>query len=75
MSQYFSTSMAPSTLNNASLVAVLPQVTQNFGFLPTSSMDLNDEKTLFIPLFHPSVDPTILFATKNPRFLLMIPYS
>ena len=65
MSQYFSMSIAPSTLNNASLVAVLPQVTQNLGFLPTSSKDLNDEKTFSILLLHSCnafVSQTYLFS-------------
>ena len=57
VSQYFSKMTAPSTLNNASFVATLPQVTQNFGFLPTSSKDLSDEKTFFsILLFHSCKD-------------------
>jgi hypothetical protein len=57
VSQYFSKRTAPSTLNNASFVATLPQVTQNFGFLPTSSKDLSDEKTFFsILLLHSSKD-------------------
>jgi hypothetical protein len=80
MSQYFSTREAPSTLNNASLVAVLPQLTQNFGFLPTSSKDRSDERTFF-PFYCFTtakillVESTFLVATINPRFLLMIPYS
>ena len=43
-SQYFSISIAPSTLNNASWVAMFPQFTQNFAFPPTSSNDLSKEK-------------------------------
>jgi hypothetical protein len=65
VSQYFSTSTAPSTLNNASLVATLPQLTQNFGFLPTSSKDLNNEKTFFILSPHSCkvfVSQTYLFS-------------
>src|SRR5687767_3189573 len=57
VSQYFSMTLAPSTLNNASFVAMLPQLTQNFGFLPASSKDLSDEKTFFsILLFHSCKD-------------------
>jgi hypothetical protein len=57
VSQYFSIIIASPTSNNASLVAVLPQVTQNFGFLPTSLKDLSDEKTFFsILLLDPGKD-------------------
>src|ERR687893_1328 len=66
VSQYFSKRTAPSTLNNASLVATLPQVIQNFGFLPTSSKDLSDEKTFFSILLFQScnvfVSRTNLFS-------------
>jgi hypothetical protein len=44
-SQYFSKSIAPLTSNNISLVALLPQLTQNFGFSLTLTKDLDDEKT------------------------------
>jgi hypothetical protein len=75
VSQYFSISTAPSTLNNASLVAMLPQLTQNFGFLPTSTNDLSNEKTLSICYFIPakviSVEPIILVATVGSEFFLM----
>ena len=49
VSQYFSTNIAPSpTANNASLVALLPQVMQNFS-LPLSSVnDFNIENTFSI---------------------------
>jgi hypothetical protein len=78
VSQYFSISTAPSTLNNASLVAMLPQLTQNFG-LPTSTNDLSNEKTLSICYFIPakviSVEPMILVATVGSEFFLMTKYS
>ena len=45
ISQYFSKTIAPPTSNNISLVAMLPQVTQNFGFSLTLTKDLDDEKT------------------------------
>ena len=56
VSQYFSMSVAPSTLNNASWVAMLPQLTQNFALPPTSTNDLNNEKIFSILLFHPCKD-------------------
>ena len=43
-SQYFSIMVAPSTVNIASWVAVLPQLTQYFVFPPTSTNALIDEK-------------------------------
>ena len=53
VSQYFSMSIAPSpTVNNASWVALLPQVTQNFVFPPSSTNDLSVENILSILLFH-----------------------
>jgi hypothetical protein len=55
VSQYFSISTAPSALNNASRVAVRPQLMQNFGFLLTSLKDLNVEKTFSILLFLPFI--------------------
>ena len=48
VSQYFSISIAPSTLNNASWVAILPQLMQNFDFLPLSTNVLIDEKVFSI---------------------------
>ena len=56
VSQYFSMSVAPSTLNNASWVAMLPQLTQNFDFPPTSTNALSNENTFSILLFHPCKD-------------------
>ena len=56
VSQYFSMSVAPSTLNNASWVAMLPQLTQNFALPPTSTNDLINEKIFSILLFHPCKD-------------------
>jgi hypothetical protein len=44
VSQYFSMSIAPSTSNNASLVALLPHFRQNFDFPSTSSSGFSDEK-------------------------------
>jgi hypothetical protein len=61
-SQYFSMSIAPSTSNNASLVAMSPQLTQNFGFLPASTKDLNDEKTFSILYFTCSRLSTVLLV-------------
>jgi hypothetical protein len=67
VSEYFSISTASSTLNNASLVTMLPQLTQNFGFLPTSTNELSNEKTLsncyLIPPKILSVEPMVLVAT------------
>lgn len=52
-SQYFSMTIAPSTLNNASFVAMLPQLTQNFPFLPTSSKTLAMKKLFFHSIVSP----------------------
>jgi hypothetical protein len=71
-SQYFSMTIAPSTLNNASFVAMLPQLTQNFPFLPTSSKDLSNEKTFFP--FYCFTLAAVLVATIS-EFLLIPPYS
>jgi hypothetical protein len=58
---------------------MLPQLTQNFGFLPTSTNDLSNEKTLSICYFIPakiiSVEPMILVATVGSEFFLMTTYS
>ena len=56
VSQYFSMSVAPSTLNNASWVAMLPQLMQNFALPLTSTNDLNNEKIFSILLLHPCKD-------------------
>ena len=82
VSQYFSTNIAPSpTANNASLVALLPQVMQNFS-LPLSSVnDFNIENTFSIYCFTPKTSlivftgntAVILFAvTMNFAFLSII---
>ena len=82
VSQYFSTNIAPSpTANNASLVALLPQVMQNFS-LPLSSVnDFNIENTFSIYCFTPKNSlivftgntAVILFAvTMNFAFLSII---
>lgn len=52
VSQYFSRSIAPSTSNNASLVALLPHFRQNFDFPSTSTSGFSDEKVFSILLFH-----------------------
>ena len=46
-SQYFSIILAPSTLNNASWVAILPQLTQCVILPPTSSNGRNDYIIIF----------------------------
>lgn len=86
VSQYFSTNIAPSpTLNSASLVALLPQVMQNFS-LPLSSVnDFNIENIFSIYCFAtPKISLTvftgntavILFAvTMNFAFLSIFIYS
>src|ERR1043165_3357868 len=45
-SQYFSIMVAPSTVNTASCVALLPQITQGFVFPLTSTNALSDENFL-----------------------------
>ena len=79
VSQYFSIITAPSTSNNTSLVAILPQLTQNFGLSLTLTNDLSNEKVFSILLFHRcrsyQSNPTALVATVNPKFLLMFMYS
>lgn len=53
VSQYFSISIIPSpTVNNASCVALLPQVIQNFVFPLLSLNDLNIENIFSILLLH-----------------------
>ena len=64
---------------------MLPQLTQNFAFPPTSTNDLNDEEVFSILSFHPvkvlliaitgNIAPLVLVATMNSKFLLIILYS
>jgi hypothetical protein len=56
VSQYFSMSIAPSTSNNASLVALLPHFRQNFDFPSASTSGFSEEKVFSILLFHPCTD-------------------
>jgi hypothetical protein len=63
MSQYFSISTAPPTSNNISLAAMLPQLTQNFGFSVTLTKDLDNEKT-----FSNIVSPLQILTVEPYRF-------